>query len=775
MLDYESGPERYTVVVSVHDGRDVYGSDDSTIDDQIEVNIDVNNIDEAGTVVVSPREPEVETALAASLTDLDRSVSDVSWQWARSADGSNWNDITGASSDSYTPIADDVGSFLRTTASYTDGHGPGKSAHAVMEWQTAQRAPSFEDDVTLTIDENAAPGSLVGDAVTATDPDRDVLTYSLSGTDAASFVIDGSTGQITVGSGTVFDYESRPEMYTVIVSVHDGRDVYGSDDTMIDASIEVNIDVNNVDEAGTVSVSPEQPQAGTALAASLTDPDGSVSDVSWQWARSSDGSNWSDITGAESATYTPVADDVGGYLRASASYTDGHGSGKSAHAVSPQRTAQRDPYFADDVTLTVDENTAPGASVGSALTATDPDGDTLTYSLSGTDAPSFVIDGSSGQITVGSGTMLDYESGLERFRVVVSVHDGRDVFGSDDSTIDDQIEVNIDVNNVDEAGMVVVSPTEPEVETALAASLTDLDGSVSDVSWQWARSSDGSNWNDISGASSDSYTPIADDVSSFLRTTASYTDGHGPGKSAHAVMEWQTAQRAPYFEDDVTLTIDENTPPGSLVGDAVTATDPDGDTLTYSLSGTDAPSFVIDGSNGQITVSSGTVFDYESGPARYTVIVSVHDGRDVYGSDDTAIDDQIEVNIDVNNVDEAGTVSVSPGEPEVGTALAASLSDPDGSVSDVSWQWARSSDRADWQVTDGASSSTYTPVDLDADKYLRVTASYVDGEGYDKQAQAVLSNPVLGDEGFPWWAIVVVVIGVVAGVVLIIVLRRSRR
>ena len=32
-----------------------------------------------------------------------------------------------------------------------------------------------------------------------------------------------------------------------------------------------------------------------------------------------------------------------------------------------------------------------------------------------------------------------------------------------------------------------------------------------------------------------------------------------------------------------------------------------------------------------------------------------------------------------------------------------------------------------------------------------------------------------GDEGFPWWAIVVVVIGVVAGVVLIIVARRSRR
>ena len=134
-----------------------------------------------------------------------------------------------------------------------------------------------------------------------------------------------------------------------------------------------------------------------------------------------------------------------------------------------------------------------------------------------------------------------------------------------------------------------------------------------------------------------------------------------------------------------------NTPPGTLVGDAITATDPDGDILTYSLSGTDVSSFVIDGSTDQITVGSGTMLDYESGPARYTVIVSVHDGRDAYGNDDTAIDDHIEVNIDVNNVDEVGTVSVSSERPEIGSAVAASLSDPDGSLSDISWQWAASS------------------------------------------------------------------------------------
>ncbi len=532
-----------------------------------------------------------------------------------------------------------------------------------------------------------------------------------------------------------------------------------------------------------------------------------MSDTSWQWAASSDGSNWSDISGANSDSYTPVADDAGIYLQATASYTDGHGPGKSAHAVMERQTAQRDPSFDGDVALlTVDENTPPGTLVGDAITATDPDGDVLTYSLSGTDASSFVLDGSTGQITVGSGTMLDYESGPTRYTVIVSVHDGRDAYGNDDSTTDDRIEVSIDVSNVDEAGTVSVSSERPKVGAALAASLSDLDGSVSDTSWQWAASSDGSNWSDISGANSDSYTPVADDVGIYLQATASYTDGHGPGKSAHAVMERQTAQRDPSFEGDVTLlTVDENTPPGTLVGDAITATDPDGDILTYSLSGTEASSFVIDGSTGQITVGSGTMLDYESGPTRYTVIVSVHDGRDSYGNDDSTIDDRIEVSIDVSNVDEAGTVSVSSERPKVGAALAASLSDPDGSLSDISWQWAASSDRANWQDTAGASSSTYTPVDLDADKYLRVTASYADGEGSGKQVQAVLSNPVQGlpepvatptptpahtptvvpsptpapvvpvdDGGISLWWIILMAAGAVAGAAVIYIIVRKR-
>ncbi len=206
-------------------------------------------------------------------------------------------------------------------------------------------APEFIDgeSTTLAVDEKQSTGNPVGSAVTATDLEDDTLTYSLSGTHASSFDIDAFDGQIAVGSGATLDYESGLREYSVIVSVHDRLDTDGDQDTTNDDSIDVTINVNNVDEAGTVSMSTTWPREGTTLSASLTDPDGSVSDTSWQWARSANGSTgWRDIVRANSYRYRPVANDGGNYLRATASYTDGHGSGKEAAVVSTNRVRSLD-------------------------------------------------------------------------------------------------------------------------------------------------------------------------------------------------------------------------------------------------------------------------------------------------------------------------------------------------------------------------------------------------------------------------------------------------
>ena len=86
---------------------------------------------------------------------------------------------------------------------------------------------------------------------------------------------------------------------------------------------------------GTVTLSSTQPAVGTAVTATLNDPDGGVTGLTWQWARSPNGTTgWTNISGATSDAYLPVAADDGMYLRATARYTDAQASGQTAERVS---------------------------------------------------------------------------------------------------------------------------------------------------------------------------------------------------------------------------------------------------------------------------------------------------------------------------------------------------------------------------------------------------------------------------------------------------------
>ena len=82
-----------------------------------------------------------------------------------------------------------------------------------------------------------------------------------------------------------------------------------------------------------------QPVVGEFLTAALVadDPTG----MSWQWARSQDGEGgWEDIEAATSTKYIPTGGDVGHYLRATVSYTDGDGNTQSAEAITTDQVEQ---------------------------------------------------------------------------------------------------------------------------------------------------------------------------------------------------------------------------------------------------------------------------------------------------------------------------------------------------------------------------------------------------------------------------------------------------
>ena len=180
---------------------------------------------------------------------------------------------------------------------------------------SGSRSVSYEENETADVASYRATGS-----------DSAGASWSLEGPDASAFAI--SSGVLAFRSSP--NYESPTDQdgdnaYEVTVKATTGS---------LMATRSVTVNVTNVDEPGTVNISSpnNEVKVDIQLTAELDEGDEETV-IGWQWASSSDGSTgWSDISGATNNTYTPVEGDVGNYLRATVTYNDPLGSGKTLSA-----------------------------------------------------------------------------------------------------------------------------------------------------------------------------------------------------------------------------------------------------------------------------------------------------------------------------------------------------------------------------------------------------------------------------------------------------------
>ena len=293
-------------------------------------------------------------------------------------------------------------------------------------------------------------------------------------------------------------------------------------------------------------------------------------------------------------------------------------------------------------------------------TATDPEGATVTLSLSPGDTGDFTL-ASNGVLTFNESP--DYEE-QSNYRVTVMVEAGT-------HTVDKSVTVYI--QNIEEPGTVTLSSVQPQVGTLLEATLEDDDGPAAtgwQTEWQWYRAS-----SMIDGETSRFYTPNADDMGSYLRAVAMYDDGLGTSKTAVAVSANRVQPAPPQnFAPEFPSTengqrsIRENTPVGSNVGAPVTATDANDDRLTYTMSGSDA--FEIAESSGQVRTKGE--LDHEDQGQHFLTVTA---------TDPVGLAASIPVIITVEDVDETPVVTgeTSPEfeENAVGNVATYSATDPD--------------------------------------------------------------------------------------------------
>ena len=466
------------------------------------------------------------------------------------------------------------------------------------------------------------------------------VTWDLEGADASYFMLDDSTGRSRMLSfKSAPNYEmprgqamsdTNTNTYMVTVKASAGDEV---------KMVEVTVMVTNVEEPGMVTLSSGGAKLGTLLRATLSDEDIVVGATEWQWHRVDPATGSSNpITGAREDSYTPVAADVGNHLMVTATYTDREGAGKSASAsiTIPVADANARPEFAAaTATHEVAENMPPGTLVGSPITATDPNGDNLTYRVSGADYASFTVD-DDGQLE--TSVSFDYEA-KSSYSVTIMATDPEGLSGS--------IAVTVNVTNVDERGMVSLSPSQPSVGTPITASVTDPDSAPTGKTYRWSHSTAmNGTFTPYAAETTPRFTPRAADVDRYLRVTVNYNDVHGAQTESGTTEMAVIMNVAPAFSSETaTRSVAENTAAGMNIGAPVMATDDDNDTLRYMLSGTDAASFDIGMSTGQLMTKAA--LDYET---KMSYMVTV------MATDPDGASDSIMVTIMVTDVDEGDPV-----------------------------------------------------------------------------------------------------------------------
>ena len=262
------------------------------------------------------------------------------------------------------------------------------------------------------------------------------------------------------------------------------------------------------------------------------------------------------------------------------------------------------------------------------ILATDPDGDTLVYSLSGTDAASFDFNSANGQLAFISPP--DYEV-KNSYSVIANASDN-DVTISKQLTIY-VININDNTPTFITSGVFSADENQTSIGTVQA---TDADGDQIIYSVSGTDSSD-ININSSSGVLTFSSTPDYETKTSYS-IVVNATDGVYASNQNVSISINNLNDNTPQITSPSSYSADENQ---TSVG-TVQATDADGDSIIYSISGDDAGSFSIDTNSGILSFTNPP--DYET-KSSYAIVGNVSDG--------TNTSEGMDIVINVNDVNEA--------------------------------------------------------------------------------------------------------------------------
>ena len=485
------------------------------------------------------------------------------------------------------------------------------------------------------------------------DDENDPTTWALKEADDYKKFEISADGVLTFKSSPDFDSAGdgdEDNVYKVTV-VADAGD-------RADGEKAVEVTVTDENETGTVKfVGNQQPQVGESMTAELSDEDGAVVRLSWQWQKSADkdaaDEDWEDVS-STSASYTPNADDVDSYLRAVVGYTDVEydepdtAMGVTKFTVRARPSANAPPSIS---ARTIEVFEGVDGTIGSVAAKDD---DELIYRLKGADDPDVSTDSD------GDGTNDNTDNDNDRFTV------------TDSGELKLAAKLDYEQADTDTASDTNVTTTADIVEYTVVVTAEDPSGATG------------------SGV----IIVHLLNVDEAPAVTSSATDDAAEVVEA-GTEPGETARTGQITAITFTVAADAD-PEGGAINTGNTATGgPDSsDTLRWMLEGPDADKFALDGTS--LTFKGAEADDDKFRP-------NFEDKKDANGDNvyevtvvvpvaDSIKPGEKTVKITVTDAEDTGTLKIAAREPQVGASVSGSLSDEDGGERDRVWQWYRGGD-----------------------------------------------------------------------------------
>ena len=478
-------------------------------------------------------------------------------------------------------------------------------------------APTFSQaNVTISVDEN-----VLGSVYTAQATDIDVgdtLSYSISGTDYQIFTIDSSSGELSFNISP--DYENpsddgKNNTYDLTISATDSMAKQAHQSLTI-AVNDLNDNSPSFDPASH-SFSVAENTSGTIYTAQATDADASDS-LSYSFSGTDSSLFTLDSSSGElSFINSPdfeIPEDQGSDNTYALDIIASDGTNSDTLALSIEVTNLNDnapDFAADPGSIDVNEN---ATGIIHSASASDADGDTFSYSLGGADAGHFDLDTSSGELSLASA--LDFENPTDQntnndYELEITASDSANSSTLTLTVLIQDLNDNVPSFGQSSHSFSVAENTSGTIYTAAASdddatdtitySLSGADSSLFSIASSGALSFQ---------QAPDYETPLDQGPDNNYALDIIASDGTNSATLALAIEVTNLNDNAPAFAADPgSINVDEGAT-GSIY--TASATDADGDDLTYSLGGTDSGHFTLNTSSGALSLPSALDFENPS-------------------------------------------------------------------------------------------------------------------------------------------------------------------